>query len=458
MNVIRSTYSYLNPYQISKKLHHAGSNTHIRMSLIQDTVRGNCDYKSPVAGNGIQKNQQIAGKQGYNTSVVRKRQLDVLESLRAHNIDVTPIPTAHNQPVKRALFSLNQRLPEQLITHTLSEFEQNNLIEKNGTFNNSEINYRKASEIIFRLASSRESFKILKLALDGISSNYADSVYIANDYLLSSCETYAFVARYPDKAAQRMTETIHTYTYLLENGYIPIQIKNPWEGVANLKILQTKFKVNGKPYQLALGFESTRSELSALNEINSYLKILNKPQYFPIILKTNYRETYYHEDCILSPISGPIQESKIEFKSIKDIDLNKLFDHSRENSMAFIAKGGFTSESESIVKKAFGKVIELDTSNNPLLVNLVATTSTSGKKVILASTDLPDSKVDEISKAGGSVILKDIPTTGGGGDKLCCTNVGKKKPSIAFSEMQKIATKLNQTIPPLIESELIHIK
>ena len=74
--------------------------------------------------------------------------------------------------------------------------------------------------------------------LQGIFSNYADSIYIANDYL-SIGSNYVIVSNYPDLVSQREVEKARIIANSLYNGNFPIILNSyiKFEGEANIKYL-----------------------------------------------------------------------------------------------------------------------------------------------------------------------------------------------------------------------------
>ena len=87
---------------------------------------------------------------------------------------------------------------------------------------------------------------------------------------------------------------------MLKFGKFPILLDNDvcFEGEANIKFLPIKLKNK----QIAICYDSSRSDTKAIDNINHYLKKLRLPLIDPIILKPkkDKRKDFYHLDCIIN--------------------------------------------------------------------------------------------------------------------------------------------------------------
>ena len=286
-----------------KRNQHSGSYPYsIVSALIPQGVDGICHYESAVGGNEPQKQQHSNGQNTYHINSLRQAQKEVINEWRSAGVSVRARETAHMQPLKSALFSLNGMLPDQLILNTYNDILKLAVLDENGRL----INNFFTKEILKRYLKDDCRIKsyqnILEKAFDGIFSGYADNIYIANDYLLTRDGKYGYMAKYPTKAIQRSTEYAHNVASLLKDGIMPIPIQEYFEGVANLKVLPMIFKIDGDDHQLALSYESSRAELNYLKEVNHWQKKLGLPQYHAIKLMPNsrFRNHYYHQDCAIN--------------------------------------------------------------------------------------------------------------------------------------------------------------
>ena len=93
---------------------------------------------------------------------------------------------------------------------------------------------------LINLTPCKREENIIKTMLQGIFSNYADSIYIANDYL-SIGNNYVIISNYPDLVSQREVEKARIIANSLYNGNFPIVLNSyiKFEGEANIKYLPT---------------------------------------------------------------------------------------------------------------------------------------------------------------------------------------------------------------------------
>ena len=174
-------------------------------------------------------------------------------------------------------------------------------MDNNGLFINTEKNRKNV--ILFRFGFGKKNMDIIQTLLYGIFSNYADSIYIANDYLAVG-DKYVIISNYPDLVSQREIEKCRIIAYSLLYGNYPILLNRyiKFEGEANIKFIPAYVMEKNQKYQLCLIYDSSRSTLDCISNINKYMKKLNLPLLKGIELKPiKGLETYfYHQDCIIN--------------------------------------------------------------------------------------------------------------------------------------------------------------
>jgi len=261
--------------------------------------------------------------------------------------------------------------------------------------------------------------KIIEGAIYGIISNYADSIYIANDYL--NISNYNIISNYPANVAQREVERCRSMAYSLLLGNYPIILndKYDFEGEANIKFIPAIINNNGKEYQLCLTFESSRSNIKSIENINYNLNKLGKQQLYPINLNLkNYNEYYYHLDCLLNFSTN----NKIQYFE----SFNDFLNNYKKNGTINIEKNGLEKKTLSLIKNVFENIIFVDMNHDLLAANVIITNDG-----IVCSSNLKNK--EEIKK--NNKILDCIhPSFGGGGSHKCCSNVIKKNKSIKFED------------------------
>ena len=198
-------------------------------------------FYSICGGNGPQREQKQVHS-GYSISKLGQTQREVTKQLEAHGVKVKTYNAPYNQPFKAALFSLCRIIQPETLKDMFELIESLNIIDSKGYLINTLENREKAVQAIEKSNGFKYMKTILKEAINGIFSR-GEVIYIANNYLLLN-ESYAIVATYPkDLAIIRELETAHTIARLLNDGIMPILVKQPFEGVANLKLLGMHFKL-----------------------------------------------------------------------------------------------------------------------------------------------------------------------------------------------------------------------
>ena len=145
----------------------------------------------------------------------------------------------------------------------------------------------------------------MKVAIYGIFSNYGDSIYIANDYLQVS-NNHVILSNYPSEISQREIEKCRIVAYCLLLGNYPILLDNKFnfEGEANIKFIPARIinKSKNINYQMCISYNSSRSDLKCINNINKYLEKLDLPLLKNINIEPKFycKEYFYHLDCILN--------------------------------------------------------------------------------------------------------------------------------------------------------------
>ena len=418
---------------------------------------GTCQYKKPVDGNGPQKIQQKKGQMSYDAQAVSQVNDSITKQLLALGVSVKPRVTAHAQTLKSALYSLSDIFSGDILQPVLANCEALNLVDSKGCFINSTKNQDVFKNIVDLLPVDKKQKQLLNDALVGVFSHYADSVYIANDYLLyGENPTVAFVARYPNKAIERNTERVHIVSELLKSGVLPILVNSPFEGMANLKPLPMQFSMRHQMHTFTIAYESTRSELDCIEEINDHLLKLDLPliKPFPFRPNNSFKSTYYHMDCAFNfSVHGPIKRITKPLPSFATLTsiINVYTSNGEDkNGVVYVAKNSLTPLYRRGLDRLFKTVIELDPSNDPLIANVVALTNENGDDIVLISDKVTPADEAKIKANGIKVVKYPNNTFGGGGSHQCMKNVGVSHSPISIDDWQAFySTKLNQRIPDL---------
>ena len=168
--------------------------------------------------------------------------------------------------------------------------ETMNITDNNGVFINNDINKNKLLNLL-NLCGTIEEKKIIDSAIYGIFSNYGDSIYIANDYLQVS-NNHVILSNYPE-ISQREIEKCRIVAYCLLLGNYPILLDNNinFEGEANIKFIPAQIinKSKNINYQMCISYNSSRSDLKCINNINKYLDKLN----LPLLKNINIEPKFY---------------------------------------------------------------------------------------------------------------------------------------------------------------------
>ena len=432
--------------------YHTGSYPYrLQLAVIPDSVKGECLYETAVYGNGLQQAQHNVGMTGYNVKQLRQVQKQAVARLQQLGVHVHASQTAHLQPLKAAIYSLSVILPKQLLVDFYDSILLLNVTDSYGRFVNS-IENKDLVKDLLKQKSYEEHYKtILKTALPGIFVP-ADSIYKANDFLLlGAAKNYAAVARYPNEASQRIVESAHTCWQLLSQGQYPLLMTQPFEGVANIKMLPLTFTINDERYNLALGYISTRSEKSCIKELNMYLKRLGENQLYVLYLEPHIKQnpTYYHQDCSLNFVSDSPQYLDVKFSHKSLVNTETLFEHYKPNGVVFVAKSSLNAISMSYLKLAFQHVVELDISKDPLIANLVVTKTTTDT-VMLVSDKLSKSDQQHIESLG--IVVNKFPNLsyGGGGSWQCMSNASAQQEPLTSKQWFDFSRSINMKIPDLL--------
>ena len=418
---------------------------------------GTCHYKKPVDGNGPQKIQQQKGQMSYDAQTVSEVNDSITKQLLALGVSVKPRVTAHAQTLKSALYSLSDIFSSDMLQPVLANCDALNLIDSKGCFINSIKNQDVIKRVVDLLPVDNSQKQLLKDALVGVFNNFADSVYIANDYLLyGQNPTVAFVARYPNKAIERNTERVHIVSELLKSGVLPILVNSPFEGMANLKPLPMQFNMGDQMHTFTIAYESTRSELDCIEEINDNLSKLGLPLIKPFPFRPNdsLKSTYYHMDCAFNfSVHGSIKriaKPLPNFATLTSIINVYTSNGENKNGVVYVAKNSLTPLYRRGLDRLFKTVIELDPSNDHLIANVVALTNENGDDIVLISDKVTPADEAKIKANGIKVVKYPNNTFGGGGSHQCMKNVGVSHSPISIDDWQAFySTKLNQRIPDL---------
>ena len=396
--------------------YHPGFSKKNKLALPHVIVDTSCLYYNPVWGNGIQESQLKKGKIGYDTFDINYYSY----LIQTKDPSALFIETCHDQSIQSALASC-RKLKKDKFTSFVQKLD---IIDDEGVFINNE-NNREKIKLIKNEAENKVERDILEGVVWGILSNFADSIYIANNYLLLD-NNYAIICNYPDKASSREVERKKIIEILLSYGKIPIILDDEinFEGEANIRLLP--IKIGDK--RLCLNYHSTRSDPNAINNINKYLRKLGETELLPITLKPKAHKTnqFYHLDCIINFY----QDEEKSYHNLED------FYRDKGCGMALIVKDSFNRESEYLINKIFGKIIYLDDSRDNLIANAIVT-----PEYVVAGAGLSDENIDEIKKTH-SLIQYKHPSSGGGGAHKCCSNVISISDEISYQDWTEFNSKI----------------
>lgn len=440
MNFIRNIYTTI------KNSYHTGFHPKATIALPLPPINVNCIYSNYVKGNKIQK-IQLKTNNSYKTTTVIEKIFKTALFLKKYERNVVYRPTSHNSSMISALGSC-RKLEGKNIDKIM--YEIRDMLDIRGRFINLEENRLNILSIIEKQDMDEDQRTILKRVMDGVFSNYADSIYIANDYLMVEDEEkeYIIVANYPNGAEQREIERARIIATGLLYGQYPIILDKDvnFEGEANIKFLPYIFSDNcGKYHQLALSYDSSRSESKTIDSINIFLDKLGIPliRGINILPKEKYKKIFYHQDCILNfSCNDQIKEVYINkpIESITTDDIIKTYD---KNGTIIIAKYGIKYSSYEILSQLFKNIIVVNEDEDILGANMIVTNN-----LVVGSSNINKETREKIVSVNKNFLGYIHPSSGGGGAHKCCSNTGGKgklRP-ISIEEWLEFVDKLNMDV------------
>ena len=463
--------TFISKTVLQKRSQHTGMWPYaIEMAVIPDGVDGVCRYEGPVGGNGPQAVQHKNGEKGYSIDMLRQIQQSASKKLKDAGVNVTSRETAHLQPVKSAIFSYAGIIPDRILKTLYERVLMSDVLDHEGRLINTFLNQEKIRHFLFDMQLPVAYKETLDKCLKGIFSGYADSIYIANAAFLTNNSfgkkneyQFTYVPTYPQKAMERRTEHAHDIAYALSNGTMPIILQAAFEGVANLKPLNYLFKINGEIYQLALGYQSSRSELKSIKEINKWQKKLGLPKYHIIKLmpQSGKENELYHKDCAINLCTDKIQYSNEDW-SRKQITVTKILSGFKPNGIACIVNNGLDRYSIKFINHAFKSKVYLDPIRDPMIANVVITKNKVGQHVLLISDKMTPENENEMKAMGVEVIKLPNLSFGGGGSWQCMSNAAaQKRPPISPEEWRRFTEshqiKLSQLLYEAVEERYLHL-
>ena len=147
--------------------------------------------------------------------------------------------------------------------------------------------------------------------------------------------------------------------------------------------------------QNAIVYDSARSKLPALSEMNSILNKLKLPAISSTLVtpKQEYKEQFYHLDCVLN------------------------FSHSKNKDLLVYAEEGLDDGSYDKLKEIFKTKISVPSKNDPLVANMVVTDN------CVVGGDIDTDTKKFFNQIGKNYFGYEHPSRGGGGAHKCCSNV-----------------------------------
>jgi len=395
---------------VQTRNYHPGYGPGFAISLPKPPPDEDCYYYEPVWGNGVQRNQLRSGVNSYSTNDVLSKVKKTKEFLEQNGKQVEYVPTSIGSSLFSAIascpdlqFREKYKFCEQVEQEGMTIKDNNNLM-----FNNTPENRTRIIEFIEETYNTNcKMKKVLKSAMFGIFSNFADSIYNANDYLIlpkfkKEDNTYAFISRYPSEVSQRNIERARVVATCLWNGIYPIILNNDFEGEANVKYFG-KVKNNK---QNAIVYDSARSKLQVLHEMNSILNKLELPEISSTLVtpKQEFKEQFYHLDCVLN------------------------FSHSNNQDLLVFAEEGLDNVSYDKLNKIFKTKIPVSAKDDPLIANMIVTDNC-----------VVGGDINNAIKENFKLINKEYqgyahPSRGGGGAHKCCSNVICKKQPLTIRD------------------------
>ena len=279
----------------SKRFFHPGlpQNKKLALPICPENLK--CKYYAPVWGNKVQDLQINQQNTYYNTTNINKSTHRISKIFKNETI---LLPTSHNSSIYTAIYSCRNLDNEKYI----NIIKKLKVVDENDVFINNLENIEKLLDVLHHVDSSTDK-EILKSAFLGIISNFADSIYIANDYL-SVSDNHVIISNYPNKVSQREIERSRIIAYNLLLGNYPIVLDNNinFEGEANIKFIPAIIELNKQQFQVCFTYESSRSTMDCISNLNKYLERIGQPLLMPIKLapKKNLRNYFYHQDCLIN--------------------------------------------------------------------------------------------------------------------------------------------------------------
>ena len=409
--------------KIFKRFYHPGYGSFNNKNLCLPLCPTNTitKYDKPVLGNKIQELQFKKNILSYKTNDIN------FYSHRIANIfqnNITYLPTSHNTPIKTALRSCRNINPNKYIRL----LDNLNVTDNNGVFINTDINKNKLLQLVNLCGTIKEK-KIIESAIYGIFSNYGDSIYIANDYLQVS-NNHVILSNYPSEISQREIEKCRIIAYCLLLGNYPILLDNNinFEGEANIKYIPAQIinKSQNIKYQMCISYNSSRSDLKCINNINKYLEKLDLPLLKNINIEPKFycKEYFYHLDCILNFSVDPQLQI---FTNMDDFWKNY-----KKNGILIYEKNCIENKYLNILDKLFDKKIPVSKKDDLLSPNMIVSPNH-----IIGSSNI--SNKNEIPNFFHFI----HPSYGGGGAHKCCSNVINVNKSISIEEWLEFCKKLD---------------
>lgn len=378
-------------------------------------------YDKPVSGNKIQELQFKKNILSYKTDDINYYSHKISDLFKNNTIY---LPTSHNTPIITALQSCRNINCNKYIKIV----EKMNITDDDGVFINNDINKNKLLYLL-NFCGTIEEKKIIESAIYGIFSNYGDSIYIANDYLQVS-NNHVILSNYPSEISQREIEKCRIVAYCLLLGNYPILLDNKFnfEGEANIKFIPARIinKSKNINYQMCISYNSSRSDLKCINNINKYLEKLDLPLLKNINIEPKFycKEYFYHLDCILNFSVDP--ELQI-FTSMND-----FWDNYKKNGTLIYEKNCIENKYLNILEKLFEKKIPVTKKDDLLSPNMIVSPNH-----IIGSSNI--SNKNEIPNFFHFI----HPSYGGGGAHKCCSNVINVNKSISIDEWLDFCKKLD---------------
>lgn len=399
-----------------KRFYHPGlklPNTKLCLPICP--VNEQSTYYKPVHSNKVQEIQlNLENKFSYETNNINCSSYRIFSFLKEN---IMYLPTSHNTPVSTALKSLRNINPNKFL-----EKMDKTVVDGNGVFVDNEENRNKLLQLMNYCESDQEK-NIIESAIYGIFSNFGDSIYIANDYL-NVGKNKIIVANYPDKVSGREIEKCGTIAYSLLNGNYPVLLDKHvnFEGEANIKFIPAIILENGIRYQLCISYNSSRSSVDCIENMNKYLRKLGHPLLKDICFspEKGIEQHFYHLDCILNFYCTS------EYQYFENI--NDFWENYKRNGTITIEMNKIKNKEKvkQMLHKIFMNIIEVDYEDDLLCANMIMT-----RDGIIGSSNLTNQNdFLEINKS----LFFNHPSTGGGGAHKCCSNVLEQNSPIKLDE------------------------